>query len=64
MNEHDVIRFIGRFPSKIIQPGESGSIMNTGNWKCAECGRPRPKGKSMPCICGSIAWIKGGDRNG
>jgi hypothetical protein len=54
MNEHDVIRFMGRFPDK-INPAKS--IMDSGVWKCSMCGRLKPKEK-RPCECGSIFWEK------
>lgn len=51
MNEHDVIRFMGRFPDRIIDKSES--IMNRGEWFCSQCGKPK---KGNPCECGSIFW--------
>jgi hypothetical protein len=35
MNEHDVIRHMGRFPEKIIPTG--GIRMMSKNWKCSKC---------------------------
>jgi len=61
MNEHDVIRFIGRFPDKIIHDG--AGVMKSKHWQCYNCQfvhkniieirRPAPCSK-----CGGISFIK------
>jgi len=53
MTEHDVIKFMGRFPDKIVKK----SMMDSGIWNCSICDRVKLEGKG-PCECGSIFWIK------
>lgn len=59
MNEHDVIRKIGRFPDK-INPSER---MKSKAWKCAKCGAvyhfsEETTVPAYPCSCGSRFWLK------
>lgn len=59
MDEHDVIRIIGRFPDK-INPSE---LMKSKAWQCAKCGAvyhflEETDIPVYPCSCGSIFWLK------
>lgn len=48
MNEHDVIRFMGRFPDAI-----NPEPMKSNVWKCSACGKlvVREKEIRNPTIC-------------
>lgn len=40
MNEHDVIRTMGRFPDKIMTKEEAGkNPLVSKVWKCSRCGK-------------------------
>lgn len=60
MDENGVIRELGRFPDRIIQPGERQSGRLPGLWKYSNCGTlgndtPSTVSEVSPCkSCGSI----------
>ena len=60
MNEHDVIRFMGRFPDEIIREGDA---MVSRRWECSVCHKifmfDEPSDCPAPCChCGSIFFEK------
>lgn len=64
-NEHDVIRFLGRFPDKIMTKEEAKQDMlfKSNKWKCSACNTIfQFKNKvdiPVPCAgCGSIFFEK------
>lgn len=61
MNEHDVIRHMGRFPDG-INPTKR---LSAETWYCRVCGesKPGPTVPDKPCECGSIFWQAKGDKN-
>ncbi|WP_219218032.1 hypothetical protein [Paenibacillus sp. S150] len=57
MDEHEVIKFMGRFPDRI-----NPDPMLSKSWKCSMCGTEykfaEPVDIPGPCSCGSIAFTK------
>ncbi len=56
MNEHDVIRFMGRLPDEILRDGDA---MVSKGWLCSTCNTAfsfdEPKESPSPCKkCGGI----------
>lgn len=64
MNEHDVIRFIGRFPDKIMTKEEARDNPFVSKiWKCSKCGKvyrfKEEVGIPAPCKeCDDIFFLK------
>jgi hypothetical protein len=59
MNEHDVIRLVGRFPDRILNR-QSGLRIKSLQWQCSGCGyivaSPTPVVNPAPCVCGGIMF--------
>lgn len=63
MNEHDVIRHLGRFPDE-INPEKR---LTSSRWRCSQCGSIKsfqtPVTNPAPCTCGSIGFEVVNDAN-
>ena len=51
-NEHDLIRFMGRFPDKIYE----GELTSESGWRCLYCGKEYPD-FNIPAPCSNCGYI-------
>lgn len=63
LNEHDVIRFMGRFPDKITTKEDKNTFLLSKRWDCSICGKIYEFDEAVripsPCEeCGGIFFIK------